>query len=67
MTSPRRRPGNPMEYSSLGIQMAAMIGLCVFIGFKLDKKVQTEKPWFTIGFAIFGIAAAMFYVLRRLL
>lgn len=61
------KPNEGYYYSSLGIQMVMMIGICVFIGVKLDKKVQNETPWFTLGLALFGIAAALIYVMRKVL
>ena len=44
-------------FSSIGISMAAAIGIGAWLGLKLDEKFGTE-PWLLlVGFA-FGVAAA---------
>lgn len=43
-----------MFASSLGIAMVAAILIGLFIGYQLDKWLDTS-PWFTLIFLIFGI------------
>jgi ATP synthase protein I len=43
-----------MFASSLGIAMVASILIGLYIGYQLDKWLETS-PWFTIIFLIFGI------------
>jgi ATP synthase protein I len=43
-----------MFASSLGIAMVAAILIGLFIGYQLDKWLETS-PWFTLIFLIFGI------------
>ena len=43
-----------MFASSLGIAMAAAILIGLFIGYQLDKWLETS-PWFTLIFLVFGI------------
>jgi hypothetical protein len=48
-----------MAYSAAGIQMVLIIGIFVFAGRKLDSHFQLEKPWWTLGLAIFGVIISM--------
>ena len=43
---------NYLRYSGVGITIAATIGVGVFIGYHLDKWLNTPQPYFTLGFAI---------------
>jgi ATP synthase protein I len=43
-----------MFASSLGIAMVAAILIGLFIGYQLDKWLETS-PWFTLIFLVFGI------------
>lgn len=43
-----------MFASSLGIAMVAAIFIGLFIGYQLDKWLETS-PWFTLIFLLFGI------------
>jgi ATP synthase protein I len=43
-----------MFASSLGIAMAAAILIGLFIGYQLDKWLETS-PWFTLIFLVLGI------------
>lgn len=65
--SQQNRPNPFLHYSSMAVQMAAIIGLSAYAGSKLDSKYATEKPWFTMGLSLFGIAAALYLTLRDLL
>jgi tryptophan-rich sensory protein len=53
-----------MAYSAAGVQMVLIIGIFVFAGRKLDSHFQLEKPWWTLGLAIFGVIVSMTYMLR---
>ncbi len=53
-----------MQYASLGLQMVATVGIFVYIGHKIDGWQQTQRPWFTLLFSIFGIAAAIYQLFR---
>ncbi|MBN2060241.1 MAG: AtpZ/AtpI family protein [Deltaproteobacteria bacterium] len=54
--------------STIGLVMALSVCLGAFIGFFLDKKMETE-PWLFFIFLIFGIIAAfknLFIMLKKL-
>ncbi len=49
--------------TSLGIQMAIIMGLSFFGGFKADKHFGT-MPLFTLLCSAIGFAAAMYFVIK---
>ncbi len=54
------------EFSSLGFQMASIIGLSAWFGRWLDQKYHTEKSWFTLVLVLVGISVAMYFTLKKL-
>jgi F0F1-type ATP synthase assembly protein I len=47
-----------------------MLGIIVvgtFIGLKLDEKYPNDAGWFTLGFSLFSVIAAIVYVIRRII
>ena len=48
---------------SLAIEMVAAVGVCVFIGWWIDRWFGTA-PWGLVGFILFGIATAMWSAIR---
>ncbi|MCR5424101.1 MAG: AtpZ/AtpI family protein [Bacteroidales bacterium] len=60
-----RRPkgGSPLNdwvrYSSLGIEMAVIIGAAVFAGVKIDTARQRQFPLFTILMTLLGLTIAL--------
>ena len=55
-----------LEYSSLGIQIAVIVGGFAYLGQWLDEKYPSNKKWFTLGFVLFGVAASIYYAIRQL-
>ncbi len=55
-----------LRFSSLAFQMALIIYLGSSIGQWFDEKWQTNKPYFTVIFSLFFIAASLYYVLRAI-
>lgn len=54
-----------IKYSSLGIQMAAIIVVGVFFGEYLDVKNHSETPKFTIILSLLSIFASIYYVFKK--
>lgn len=46
--------------------MAAAIGLCVFIGYKVDQWLENSIPWGISLGAIVGVATGMYMVIKDL-
>jgi F0F1-type ATP synthase assembly protein I len=47
-----------LNYSSVGIEMGAAVGIGVLIGWLLDRHFVSTSPWLTMLFMALGIAAA---------
>jgi F0F1-type ATP synthase assembly protein I len=56
-----------LRYAGLGFEILATILIFTGIGYGLDKWAGTEKPWFTLGFSLFGIVVALYYAVRTAL
>lgn len=66
--NPSQKPLNAYaKYSSLGVQMAVIIGGGCYGGFKLDAYFQNKTPVFTIVLSLASIALAMYIVLKDLI
>lgn len=57
-------PSDFVKYSSAGIQMVMIIGLFVFLGTRLDRRFEPEKPWFTLGLSLFGVIVALVFMVK---
>ncbi|MEQ9261998.1 MAG: AtpZ/AtpI family protein [Owenweeksia sp.] len=54
------------RYSSLGIQMAVIVGGGAWFGSWLDEKYPSNRKWFTLLCVLVSLVLAMVYVLRQL-
>lgn len=55
------------RYSSLAIQMFAIIGVGTYAGLKLDEKYPNKHQGYTITLSLISVLAAMFFVIRKIL
>lgn len=56
------------KYSAMTFQMAAIIGIGVWGGIKLDEYFGLKKfPAFTLGLSLLSIFAAMYFVIKDLI
>lgn len=55
------------KYSSLGLQMAVIIGGGCYGGYKLDEYYKNTNSVFTIIFSLLSIALAMYVVLKEII
>lgn len=53
-----------LQFSQAGVQMVLIIGIFVFLGYKLDQKYPSGQKWFTLGFSLFGVIISMVWFLR---
>ena len=58
---------NVMRYSGIGFQLAASIGLGVFIGYELDKWMHTSKPYFALLFGTLFLGAGLYLTIKQLM
>lgn len=62
------RDSHYFKYSAMGFQMAAIIGIGVFCGIKIDEFIGLQKaPIFTIAFSLLSVIAAIYFVVKDLL
>jgi ATP synthase protein I len=66
-----KQPSKPLnayvKFSSLGIQMAIIIGGGCYGGFKLDEYFKNTNSVFTIILSLLSIALAMYVVLKEII
>jgi len=58
---------NFIRYSSMGFQMFAVIALSVFVGYKIDAKLNNNIPVFTVIFSIIGVGGAIYNAVKDFL
>ncbi|WP_026999948.1 AtpZ/AtpI family protein [Eisenibacter elegans] len=66
-SQPNKPPLNDYaKYSGLAFQMAAVIGLSLWVGMQLDKYLGLAQPLFTVLFILMGVVGAMLWLIRSL-
>ena len=58
---------NYARFSSIGIQMLAIIGFGTFLGVKLDEKFPNKHNLYTLTFSLSAVIIAIVYVIRRII
>lgn len=58
-------PQSYMKYAGLGFEFLACVLLFMGLGYGLDKWMETEKPWFLLGFLVFGCIAGIYLLIKR--
>nr|WP_314560791.1 AtpZ/AtpI family protein [uncultured Capnocytophaga sp.] len=65
--SPKKQLNNWIYFSQAGLQMAATIAICTYLGVWLDQQYPNKHSLFTIGCALFGVFAALYTIIRKAL
>jgi F0F1-type ATP synthase assembly protein I len=55
---------NYLEWAGVGIEFCAVIVVFCYIGYRLDKALNTE-PWLLILFAFLGFAGMLYRIIKR--
>jgi hypothetical protein len=63
--SPRKPPNAYVKYSTMAFQMAGIIGLGCWGGYKLDQYYNKTNSLFTIILSLVSIFAALYIVLKE--
>ena len=63
---PKKSANAYLKYSGLAFQLAAIIGIGAFIGFKLDQWANFDKQYLTALFAIIFTLAGLYIALKDL-
>lgn len=72
MATPKNTPPknnkykNYVQYSGLGFQMIAIIGIFTFAGVKLDENQGLKTPIYTAILSLFGVLIALYTVIKSL-
>lgn len=53
-------------FAGVGFQMMAIIGVCAFIGYKLDAYYHHETQWITALSGVFGVCISIYQTIRQL-
>jgi F0F1-type ATP synthase assembly protein I len=62
----RKELSSYVRYSGMGFQMIAVIGIFMFIGYKIDQWLEAEKLLFTAIFGMLGVCASLYLIIRSL-
>lgn len=54
------------KYTGVAFQMMAIIGLCSFIGYQIDKYFQHQIQWATALGGVIGVCASIYQTIRQL-
>lgn len=67
----QQKPKEPLNaytrFSSLAIQMVAIIIIGTFTGVKLDEKFPNEQNLYTLGLSLGSVIMAIIYTIRRII
>lgn len=56
-----------IRYSSLAFEMAAIMALGTFAGYKIDGWLNLSFPAFTLGLMILSVVAAIYHAIKNFL
>jgi len=57
-------PGNIAKFSGIAFQMAAIIGIFTFAGYKIDEAAHHDTKWVTAALALTGVFISLYIVIR---
>lgn len=55
-----------LKFSVMGMQMGIVIAIFAYVGHWLDKKYQTDTPYFTAGLALIGVFFGLYLMIKQL-
>lgn len=56
-----------MYFSGMGFQMIAIIGVFTYIGYRIDKSQESERPIFTAIFGLLGVGISLYSIIKSIL
>jgi hypothetical protein len=63
---PKQELNSYARYSGIGFQMIAVIGIFMFIGYKIDQWRQSDKLIFTAILGMLGVCTSLYLIIRSL-
>lgn len=59
-------PNNELfKYAGMATQFLVTLGVTIFIGFKVDQRLHTAFPWFTLLLPLLVLAATFYQVYKE--
>ncbi|SDH77318.1 AtpZ/AtpI family protein [Mucilaginibacter sp. P25] len=52
------------KFSGIAFQMIVVIGICAFVGYKIDESARHAVKWVTAALSLTGVFIALFLVIR---
>jgi F0F1-type ATP synthase assembly protein I len=62
----KRKVNSYVQYSGMGFQMIAVIGIFMFIGYKIDAWRDSDKPVFMAIMGMLGVGASLYLIINSL-
>jgi len=63
----QRPPVSPWAFASIGFELAVPLVLFMYVGYRLDGWVGTEKPGFLLAGALLGMVVGFYTLAKRIL
>lgn len=69
MSKPKKKPqaNQYLKYSGMAFQLAIVLAVGTYIGTRIDRYFQTDRPYFTAILALFSLFAGFYLTLKDLL
>jgi len=55
---------NYLKFTGMGFQMLAIIGICTFVGYKIDEAGHHAVKWVTAVLSLTGVFISLYLVIR---
>ncbi len=53
-----------LKFTGMGFQMLAVIGICTFVGYKIDESGHHSVKWVTAVLSLTGVFISLYLVIR---
>jgi hypothetical protein len=63
---PKPEENEYLKFTGLAFQLCGIIGLGVWSGYELDRKMENSVPWMTLLLAFFSTVMAIYYLYKVL-
>jgi len=65
-SNPSKTPHKFIQYSSIGFQILAFMGIFGYLGYRGDLYFDFKTPYLLITGLVFGVIGSMVYIIRAL-
>jgi len=67
LQKPKKKIDDFIRYSGLAFEMAAIMGVGVYAGIKIDHWLNLNFPAFTLGLMVLSVIGAVYHAIRKFL